>query len=141
MPTKETTRNGRNAAERLNGWAALTDNTKLLFHNKKFMCILHVGGAVQPKGNGISPEGCRKMRLIFAKHSLIFSALCRSLLVGCCWLCALARRSILHIEFFIVCSEVCFSSSAFCLAFCKCSISCLFWQKSHCFGQRLRCLI
>ena len=57
MPTKETTRNERNAAERLNGWAALTDNTKLLFHNKKFMCILHVGGAVQPKGNGISPEG------------------------------------------------------------------------------------
>ena len=94
MPTKETTRNGRNAAETLNGWAALTDNTKLLFHNKKFMCISHVGGAVQPKGNGISPEGCRKMRLIFAKHSLIFSALCRSLLVGCFWLCALARRSI-----------------------------------------------
>lgn len=83
MPAEETMRNGRNAAERLNGWAALTDNTKLLFHNKKFMCISHVGGAVQPKGTRNKARRVQKNEPIFAKRCLIFSALCPSLLFGC----------------------------------------------------------
>lgn len=56
MPAEKRRRNGRtaNGTIRLNGWTAMADDTKLLFHNKKFMCFSHEGGAVQPKGNGIN---------------------------------------------------------------------------------------
>ncbi len=44
----------------------------------------------KPKGNGISPEGCKKIDANLALPCNYFFALCRSLFVFFRWLCAVA---------------------------------------------------
>ena len=56
----------------------------------------------KPKGNGISPEGCKKIGANLALPCNFFFALCRSLLVFFGWLCALPRLLLLHSYIFFM---------------------------------------
>ena len=63
----------------------------------------------KPKGNGISPEGCKKQMQIWRQPGNYFFALCRSLFVFFCWLCVFATLATFAYLYFIYGSFCTFS--------------------------------